>query len=119
MSVRITARHVELKPDFQDLIQKKAAKLERFFDRVDRVDIVFSTERNRHSCEITMHAARTDFAAKFENHEPGTAFDGAFRALETQVRNHKAKVAHRKRKAINPAKGTRFDGQAPMPRAEA
>ena len=47
MPVRITSRHQNLPQDTQDLITRKARKLNKYFDKVDQIDVVFTAEKHR------------------------------------------------------------------------
>lgn len=99
MPVSITCKKTEISPELHDLILKKVRKLKKYFEKVDRIDVVFQSQKFRRMCEITVHGAPFTLAAKAENGEEGAAFDKALRAMSRQIRDHKERMIDRKFKA--------------------
>ncbi len=116
MPVKITCRKLELSPELQDLFQKKAEKLKKYFDRVDKIDVVLTAEKHRRTCEITLHAGHFDCVAKSEHVDEGAAFDDALRSVQRQIKERKNKAIDRNQKAVNPSKATNHSGkEVPLP----
>ncbi len=116
MPVKITCRKLELAPELHELFQKKAEKLKKYFDRVDKIDVVLTAQKYRRICEITFHAGHFDCVAKAEAENEGGAFDEALRSVIRQIKERKNKAIDRNQKAINPAKATNHSGkEVPLP----
>lgn len=99
MPVEITCRNVEISEALRELVVKKSRKLKRFFDKVDRIEVVFNAEKHRRACEIIVHAGHLKPTATAENGEEGAAFDKALRAVERQIKDNKSKMVNRKKRA--------------------
>lgn len=96
MPVEITCRKVELPEELRELTIKKSRRLKRFFEKVDRIEVIFSAEKFRRQCEIIVHAGPLVCAAKAENGNEGAAFDKALKAAERQIKDSKTKMKSRK-----------------------
>jgi putative sigma-54 modulation protein len=77
--------------------EKKAGKLERFYDRVQSVDVIFDLEAGNHRCEVIARADHhATFVAKEDHEEPFVCLDAAVKDLERQLTRHKEKFRNRK-----------------------
>ncbi len=103
MPVEITCRNIELSSSFQDLITKKARKLGKFFDKVDRIEVIFSAEKHRRHCEIIVHAGPILSTGSAENGNEGNAFDKALKAVERQIKDSKNKMRDRRGPSLGAA----------------
>lgn len=101
MPVNITARKTEIDQGLQDLVIKKTRKLKKYFDKVEKIDVVFSAEKIRRHCEITVHGAPGTYNAQAENGDERAAFEKALKAISRQIRESKEKMIDRKRKSVN------------------
>ena len=111
MPVRITCRHTELPEELQTQVSEKARKLAKFFEKVGRIDVIFSAEKHRRSCEILIHAAPFDITAKAENGHEMAAFDKALKIAERQIKDAKLRMIERRQKGVNASKGTNRSGK--------
>lgn len=111
MPVRITCRDEKISQELHDLVEKKVSRLKKFFVKVDKIEVIFSSEKHRRKCEINVHAAPFDCTAIMENGEEGSAFDKALHAIEAQIHHHKTKMYDRRKEAVNPEKATRRNGR--------
>lgn len=97
--IRITVcgRHMDLSERLKTYAEEKAGKLERFYDRVQTVEVVFDKQNLTHKCEIIVKADHHQtFVAKEEHEEPYAALDAVVKDLERQLRRHKEKFRNRK-----------------------
>jgi putative sigma-54 modulation protein len=111
MPVRITSRHSDLSETFQNLVTTKAQKLKKYFDKVDQIDVIFTTEKHRKICEIIVHAGPLSATGKAENGDEAPAFEKALKVCERQIKEQKEKMVHRRKKVVNPSKGTNRSGK--------
>ncbi len=98
MPVNITARNVSLPKHFQEVVKKKARRLKKFFDKVDKIEVVFSQQKQTWRCEIDFHAAPFDCHISGENGNYGSAFDKALKTAERTIKNRKNRMIDRRRK---------------------
>lgn len=116
MPIKVTCRSVELTPEQIDLFEKKGRRLKKYFDRVDAISVIFTAEKHRRICEISLHAGPFDCFAKAENGDEGAAFDKALASVQRQIKEAKNKAIDRNHKAVNPSKATNRSGkELPLP----
>jgi len=103
--ITVSGRHMDVRDALKAYTDEKAGKLERFYDRVQSVDVVFDRLPNSHRCEIVAKADHhTSFVAKEEHEDPYAALDASVRNLERQLSRHKEKFRNRKHPTRLPAK---------------
>ncbi len=97
MRITVTGRHTEIPDPLKTYSQEKAAKLERFYDRVQTVEVVFGLEKAKHVCEIIATADHhTTFVAKEMHTDAFASLDASVKDLERQLSRHKEKFRNRK-----------------------
>ncbi len=105
MEICVTARHGSISEDALLLIQQKAEKLLRFYDRLSSIDIVI--ERNRHGeagVEMKVRAENAnDFFARGQGGNVLTAVESVIQKLEQQLRKYKERLLTRARARQFPA----------------
>ncbi len=104
--ITVSGRHMDVRDALKSYASEKAGKLERFYDRVQSVEIVFDKQANSHRCEMIAKADHhTSFVAKEEHDDPYAALDATVKDLERQITRHKEKQRNRKHPAGLPDKG--------------
>ncbi len=104
--ITVSGRHMDVRDALKSYASEKAGKLERFYDRVHSVDIVFDKQANSHRCEMIAKADHhTSFVAKEEHDDPYAALDASVKDLERQITRHKEKHRNRKHPTGMPDKG--------------
>lgn len=99
MNITVSGRHVDVPPPLKTYAEEKCGKLERFYDRVQTVEIVFDMEAGKNRCEVIARADHhTTFVAKESHDDAYASLDAAVRDLERQLTRHKEK--HRNRKHL-------------------
>lgn len=99
MDVVVTSRHCSVSEEFRALVEEKLTRLEKLEDRVIRVEVEVSAERNKRqhdqasSVEITLHAKGPVVRAEAAAHDKAAALDLAVDKLMAQLR----RAADRKR----------------------
>lgn len=99
MDVVVKSRHCTLSDDFRDYVEDKITKLEKLDDRVIRVEVEVSAERNRRQLDhgskvqITLHTKGPVVRAEAAAEHKTAAFDLAMEKLMSQLR----KAADRRR----------------------
>jgi ribosomal subunit interface protein len=103
---------MKLSDQFQGMVDEKCQKLKRYFDKVDRIDVVFTAEKHRRQCEIRVHAGHFDQTAIFENGDEGAAFDRALKAMQRQIKEGKVKMIERKHRTVSLTRHNNRSGRA-------
>lgn len=98
MPVQITCRNAKLDDHLQGLVEKKTRNLKKYFDKVDKIEVVFTGEKHRRECEINVHAAPFSLTAQSENATEGHAFDKALKSIQRQIRDRKNKMIDKTRR---------------------
>ncbi|MBI1292326.1 hypothetical protein GC173_13985 [bacterium] len=111
MPVTITCRGTKISDELNSLVVKKCRNLKRYFDKVDKIEVVFSAEKHRRKCEIRLHAGPFDQTSVFENGEEGSAFDKALKAMQRQVKESKERMITKKQRVVSVTKPNNRSGR--------
>ena len=98
MQVSISARHGDLNSDTQEVVDQKARKLLKFFDRITSITVTVDLKADGSpEVEIKVSAEETeDFVAHDTGNNILTATESVVHKLEQQLRKHKEKLtSHR------------------------
>jgi putative sigma-54 modulation protein len=91
MPLHITGRHLEIPAGAKGYIEKKMARLERHFDRIDVIAVTVASEKNSHLAEINFSAGTIHAFTKGSGTTINAAIDVAVDKLENQITRAKAK----------------------------
>jgi putative sigma-54 modulation protein len=105
LDIIVTGKHLSITDAIKSYAEKKAKKLERYFDRVIRIQVNLDVESERHTAEMILSAPRGSMLiAEVTNHDIYAAIDRAVDKLERQLTRHKEKLYQRRaKKEIPPA----------------
>ena len=98
MQVSISARHGDMNPDTQEVVEQKARKLLKFFDRITSISVTVDLKTDGSpEVEIKVSAEEAeDFVAQVSGINILTATERVVHKLEQQLRKHKEKLtSHR------------------------
>lgn len=100
MQVTISARHTEITPRLQQVINEKIGRLDRYVDGIDRAEVHFFEERNprivdKEICEVTLEGHGHHVRCKVAAPDGFVAVDRAVEKLEKQLRKLKTKLERR------------------------
>jgi putative sigma-54 modulation protein len=97
MEVKTSGRHVEITDAIREYANNKVAKLPRYFDRIQRVEVVADKKDRTHEVEIQVHVDRTEpFVARVTGQDLYACIDSAIDKLERQLTDHKKRLRNRK-----------------------
>ncbi|MBN2559961.1 MAG: ribosome-associated translation inhibitor RaiA [Phycisphaerae bacterium] len=97
MRITVTGRRTDVSEALKAYANQKASKLERFYDRVQSVEIVFDVDAGKQRCEIIAKADHAmTFVAREDHVEPYASLDAAVKDLERQLTRHKERFRNRK-----------------------
>ena len=83
--------------DTKQLIEKKLAKLDKYFKTEAEATVTLSRKHNVSTLEITINAANTLFRSEVGAESFRDALDKSIDAIERQIRKNKTKLAKRLR----------------------
>ncbi len=119
MRVTVTGRHAELTAELKTYVQEKAGRLDRYYDRVHTVEVVFDVDGPRHRCEVIARADHAETFVASEQHVDAQAcLDAALRDVERQLNRHKEKFRNRKHAASRDERRSMSGESAGSPSAE-
>ncbi len=105
MNIIVSGRHLSITDAIKNYAEKKVQKLEKYFDRLIKVQVNLDVESERHRAEMIASAARgAILVAEVIDHDIYAAIDKATDKLERQLTRHKEKLYQKRpRKGSSPA----------------
>ena len=102
MQVNVTGRHTEVSTDVREYAREKASKLDKFFDRIQKVDVVLDQHELEFTAEMSVHLVRgVSLVGKAHAADMHKCIDQAEQRLQTQIRRfHDRMKAHRDRTRV-------------------
>jgi ribosomal subunit interface protein len=100
MDVSISARHVNITPRLEEVIQEKIGDLDRYLEGLESAGVHFDEAQNprisdKLFCEVHLKGAGHHLRCKVHAPEPFTAVDLAEAKLERQIRKLRTKIQRR------------------------
>jgi putative sigma-54 modulation protein len=93
MELNITLKGIEKIPQVtEDAIKSKIQKVEKYFNNVQKADVVVSKQRGRYSIETTLHIAGRILRAEGKGNLIDQALKEAADRLDRQVRRYKERI---------------------------
>ncbi len=97
MNITVNARHMEVTDSIRDYAHDKTQNLDRYFDRIQTVEVIMDIEGGSPVAEIVVSVARSNrFVARHRGEDMYGCIDKAVHKIEEQLRRHKDKVRDRK-----------------------
>lgn len=112
MKIIITNRNTKLHPDFEEWVEKKLSKLDKFFDENAIAEVTVVEEHNQQTVEITIRHSGMIFRAEDTADDALTALDKLVDILLRQIRKNKTRLEKKLREDA-------FKGQMPWSEEEA
>jgi len=95
--VTVTSRHMDVSPALRTYAEQKADKLNKYYDRIQEIEVVFDTGKDAMSVEFIVNAEHKNmFVARHEDGDAYACIDACFDKLERQLSDHKKKIRNRK-----------------------
>ena len=97
MIVTVVGRHMEVTTALKSYAEQKAAKLEKYYDLIQEIEVVLESAKDEPRVEMIVHAEhRNTFIAHHEEGDAYACIDGCMHKLERQITEHKKKFRNRK-----------------------
>jgi putative sigma-54 modulation protein len=95
--VTVSSRHMEVTPPLKTYADQKANKLNKYYDRIQEIEVVFDNGKDQTRVEMIVHAEHRNLFVVHEDHEDAYAgVDACVDKLERQLSDHKKKIRNRK-----------------------
>ena len=91
MQINFTGHGMEVTPALRTFTQEKFDKLERHFDKITAINVVFDVEKLRKIAEATILIAKAELHASSESEDMYAAVDTLVDKLDKQLIKHKEK----------------------------
>ncbi|MET3617114.1 putative sigma-54 modulation protein [Peptoniphilus olsenii] len=95
MLFNFVGKNIDLTDSLKDMAEKKFSKLEKFFSEEIDARVVFSTQKDNQTVEVTVFLPDTIIRAEETTDDMYTSIDNAVDVLERQIRKHKTKLKKR------------------------
>ena len=93
MNITVNARHMEATEAMREYAESKVAKLPKYFDNIQSIEVIFDTQAGEACCEIVVHASRKlTFVAHSRDADLYASIDQCVDKIAQQLRRHKGKV---------------------------
>ncbi|WP_133126727.1 ribosome hibernation promoting factor [Legionella nagasakiensis] len=92
MQINFTGHRMDVTPALRAFTQEKFDKLEKHFDRITAINVVFDVEKLRQIAEATVLVAKGELHASSESDDMYTAIDSLVDKLDKQLIKHKEKM---------------------------
>lgn len=97
MQVHVSSKHGELTPALQEYATKKVDKLLRFFDRIQRIEVITDRARIGYTTEILVNVEHHEpFVARSEHDDLYACIDLALDRSVRQLTDHKSRLRDNK-----------------------
>ncbi|KPA52843.1 ribosome hibernation promoting factor [Photobacterium lucens] len=92
MQINITGHHVDVTDSLREYVLAKFEKLERFFDKINNVQVILNVEKLQQIAEATLHINAGEIHAKADSENMYAAIDELTDKLVRQLNKHKDKL---------------------------
>jgi putative sigma-54 modulation protein len=100
MEISITGRNIDLTPALKKYVIKKLDRIEKFYSRIDKCDVILEEEKIRRIAEVVVYLRRTRIVAKESSTDMYASIDNASDIVKKQLRRLRGKVFSKRRKAV-------------------
>lgn len=91
-NIQFTGHQMEVTPALRAIAEEKLEKLDRHYDRITGVHVVFNVEKLSQIVEATVHVAHAELHARAESENMYNALDELIDKLDRQLIKHKEKM---------------------------
>ena len=97
MQITFSTRHMDVTPPLKGYAEQKASKLDKYYDRIQSVEVVLENAKDRMKAEFRVHADHNHvFVSNHEEADAYAAIDGSVHKMERQLAEHKQMLRNRK-----------------------
>jgi len=97
MKLVFAGKNMDVTEALKNVTADKLARLDKYFDKDIVATVTFTTERDRHTIEVTIDLPQNVIRAEVQTYDMYESIDKAIDILEGQIRKHKGKLRARYR----------------------
>jgi putative sigma-54 modulation protein len=106
----VKTRHMEVSEAMRHYVESKAARLPRYYDNIQSIEVVLDMEADQAVVEIVVTASRkATFVATHRQGDMYASVDQCLRKITEQLRRHKDKVRDRQTSPLSQSTDTGQD----------
>lgn len=96
MIVTVSSRHMEITEPMKQYAERKVSKLDRYYDRIQEIEVVFTAEKGDIKVQIVVNGEQKNmFIATHSEGDAYACVDACVRKLERQLGDHNKKLKDR------------------------
>ena len=100
MIVTVSSRHMDLTVPLKTFAEEKAGKLDKYFDRIQDIEVIIDHESDHMKIELIVNAEHNHrFVAHCTDEDAYAAVDSCVGKMERILSDHKKKIRNRKHPA--------------------
>ncbi len=92
MRLIFAGKNMDVTQALKSVTEEKLSRLDKYFDEDIEGHVTYSTERDRHTIEVTINLPDTIIRAEEETYDMYESLDKVVDILEKQIRRHKGKL---------------------------
>lgn len=92
MQINFTGHNVEVTTSLKSYTEDKLNKLERHFDKITAIHVIYDVEKLSQIVEATIKVVGTELHARSESEDMYASVDGLIDKLDRQLIKHKEKI---------------------------
>lgn len=97
MQLHYTGKNIEVTPALKSFTEEKLQPLEKRFNHISNVYVIFSVEKNDQIAEATVHASGTELHATAKSEDMYQSIEALADKLLGQITKHKEKISEHHR----------------------
>ncbi|MEW6183197.1 MAG: ribosome-associated translation inhibitor RaiA [Bacillota bacterium] len=101
MQMTVRGKNIEVTDALRKYVEKRLAKLDRYFNNFGEAQVALSVEREDHRIEVTIPVNGLILRGEEATHDMYAAVDVVVEKLEKQVKRYKKRFNRRVRQAVN------------------
>lgn len=94
--INMTGHRMEITPALKQFTQEKFDKLERHFDKITSINVIFDVEKARQIAEATILVSQGELHARSETDDMYASIEGLVGKLNRQLLKHKEKLREKR-----------------------
>jgi putative sigma-54 modulation protein len=100
MQINVSSKHMTITPSIESYAIKKVDKLQRFFDRIQQIDVVIDKAKNGYTTEIITNVEHHEpFIARSDHDDLYACLDLGVNRAARQLKDHKSRLRDNKHHA--------------------
>ena len=97
MDIHLSWRHMEHSPELEEKVRAKLSKIEKFSERMSSMEMIFTKESSRISCELQIKLEKApNFVIKGEGYKLIEVMDSCLDKTRRRIKEYERRTRERK-----------------------